>query len=251
MTAHNIASLSFIQSIDLPRLRQVSVFEDFNERCIRHLRTLNDPDEMEFPERLPPRHRNEELAKAIVRNSSKLEYLEHLSVAFMVDAGVFLRHCQQSWTWSRLRFLSLTARPLHEEAQADKISTLLTNAAFAAQGMPKLDRMLLWHAAEGEGCSFEYRRTERAVIWKALWDLKLSARALEAWDEVVSSHYSSSSGIRVIKHILGCKVPRSHAEGMRMLELPPGIVDPISLFQMQDEASWDLKYRLKSPRTSG
>ncbi|KAG6017470.1 hypothetical protein E4U43_001070 [Claviceps pusilla] len=243
-------SLVFIQTSNLPRLRRISIFEDFNERCIWHLRSLDKPEDMDFPVWLPDRYENDQLAKIMARNGASLEFLEHLSVAFMIDAGAFLLHCQRGWIWQRLRFLSLTSNRLRREARADDISTLLTSAALAAKRMPKLDRLLLWNAAEGEGCSFEYRRSDRAILWKAMWDVRLSEEAIRSWDEVVSLYCSSTSGIRIMKHLLRCRYPLSHGEGMGMLELPPGIVDPVSLFQIQDEAASDLSSKLKLSRKS-
>ncbi|KAG5950170.1 hypothetical protein E4U53_005427 [Claviceps sorghi] len=114
---------------------------------------------------------------------------------------------------------------------------------MAARDMPRLDRMVLWNAAEGEGCSFDYRRHERMIVWTAGWDLRLSDEAERAWDGLVGLHHMATSarcGVRVVKHRLQGRDPLSHAEAMARLDLPPGIVDPVSLFQMQDEAAGDL-----------
>jgi len=246
MTTHEIESVFFVQTTKLPQLRQISVFEDFNERCIQHLRALKGPYMMmDDRERLPARYgENAQLARAMALIGPELEFLEHLSVAFMIDASIFLLHCHRGRIWHRLQFLSLTSRMLHREAYVDMVSTLLTRAALAAKCMPNLERLLLWNAVEGESCSFEYRRSEKAIIWTATWDVKFSEEVIRAWNEVVDLHFFSTTGIRIVKNILRYKDPLSHAEGMTMLNLPPGIVDPISLFQMQDEALWELRFKL-------
>ncbi|KAG6004175.1 hypothetical protein E4U21_001355 [Claviceps maximensis] len=243
-------NICFIKTISLPRLKRISVFEDFNERCIRHLRGMEVPDMVALPERLPSKYEDGELSKAAAVKGAKMEFLEHLSVAFMIDASVFLLQCQLSGIWHRLRFLSLTSELLHRDTRVDKIWALLKRAASAAKCMPKLACLLLWNAAEGEGCSFEYRRSERAIIWKAAWDLKLAPEAIRAWDEVVGLHYFAMGRVEVKKTMLRHRDPLSRGEGMDVLELPPGIIDPISLFQIQEEAAGDMSFEPKTRQVS-
>ncbi|GAB0138107.1 hypothetical protein EsDP_00006352 [Epichloe bromicola] len=217
---------------DLPRLTRISVFEDFNGDCMRHTRTAGLFKEAVPGRRLPARCESRGLARRFAERSARLQFLEHLSVAFMIEASLFFSslaeaHC----TWPRLRSLSLTSKLLHRDAGGEELSSLLTGAAAAVKCMPSLGRMFLWNAGEGEGCSFQYRRSQRAIVWRGVWDLELGAEVLRAWDEVVGGC------VQVVKEILpGKDVPRTHVEAMGLLDLPPGIVDDVSLFQMQEEA---------------
>ncbi|KAG6022583.1 hypothetical protein E4U41_002229 [Claviceps citrina] len=219
-------------------LTRISIFEDFNQHYMSQQLPFGYSSAMVLRGCPPVRFESLWLARTFARATVALKYLEHLSVAYMIDASTFFRYCLPTWTWESLRFLSLTSKQLRVGIEADEVSLLLTRAASAAIGMPNLDRMLIWNAQDKDGSSFEYRRAEIAIVWRAGWNLKLPRDALRAWSRVVAQHYPPGTPIppiQLIWHVVG--VMRTRAEYMRVLKLPPGIVDAVSLFQMEMEAT--------------
>lgn len=205
----------------LPRLKRVTVFEDFNKDFDTLLQGALTLDTARVP--CPT------VSTALAHRSLNLE---QLSASFMADARDFFQACRSQWTWECLQSLALTSRSLTHTADCKVISKLLQDAGAAATHMPKLRIMALWNGAKGEACGFIYRKkSDSAVITlQSTWDIKLEPRVVHAWKSVASR-------LRIRKQPLSGSAIRSHGDAIQQLGLPREVIDPVSLWQIRKEHS--------------
>jgi hypothetical protein len=173
------------------------------------------------------------LAGAFAKKSMQLE---HLSVAFLIDAAHFFRACEPAWRWDELRSLTLTTKTLARETQPEKIHRLLRAAARAALSMPKLGTLTLWHGGAGEACAFVYRRYQdnASITWRANWEFELGSEVHSAWEAVAKMH-SPRSALTVETEMLRGYAFLSHGDAIHYLDLH-GVVDSMSLKQIRKES---------------
>ncbi|RGP59365.1 oxoglutarate iron-dependent oxygenase [Fusarium sporotrichioides] len=148
----------------LPRsVKKVTIFEDFNENYLDLFQLGRGPDIQFNPDRV--RLPSFGVGAALARRSRELE---HLSVAFPVDARDFFNACELRWRWDKLKSLTLTSRAMCKDKPVET-KVLLTTAARVALRMPSLETMILWNGSRGEACSFTYcrRRQDRyaSIVW--------------------------------------------------------------------------------------
>lgn len=158
----------------------------------------------------------------------------------MADALQFFQARLPLWTWNHLQSLALTSRLLtRTAANQGEISDLLQDAGEAALCMPRLHTMALWNGGKEEACAFIYCKGchNPSITWRGTWDLKLEPRVIQAW-EMVASKYTSGE-LRVEKQPLYCGVVNSHGDTIHHLDLPPGVIDPVSLWQIRREGLMD------------
>ncbi|KAF5254266.1 hypothetical protein FOXYS1_14420, partial [Fusarium oxysporum] len=120
-------------------------------------------------------------------------YLEHLSIAFIIDAVDFFDQCREKWLWCELRSLTLTSQLLTCNGDSFKISGLLQTAAQMATHMPKLERLTIWNGGVNEACAFTYRKHQHnaSVIWQAKGGTQIYPAVHSAWENVHSRCFLS------------------------------------------------------------
>ncbi|KAI1375988.1 hypothetical protein F4677DRAFT_459934 [Hypoxylon crocopeplum] len=222
----------YIVEVGLPKgLKRLSVFEDFSEDW-----SLCIPSAVA---RIP----QPQVARAFAQRSLQLE---HLSVSFMVEAQHFFDAPQQHWAWhslppqrwawDNLQSLALTSQLLVPlPAEEGQISGLLRAAGKAALHMPKLHTMALWNCLEKDAGVFLYRkgRDETSITWRGTWFPNLDRRVVQAWKKVASKY--TPWELRVRGELLQGGTVKSHGDLIHALNLPPGVVDPVSLWQIRKE----------------
>ncbi|KAF4463384.1 F-box domain-containing [Fusarium albosuccineum] len=210
-------------------LKNVSVFEDFNEDYPARLATY--PVAFFHMGVDPIRITTPRVGAAFASRSLKVE---ELSVSFMTDARDFLDACQPGWRWEHLRSLVLTSRLMTPSERQVEVTHLLRDAGVIAMRMPELQTMALWNGAKGEACAFTYRRGDGSITWRGTWDMKLEPCVIEAWRRVVYQY--SRQAFRAKSEIIGSRI-LSHGDAIHHLDLPAGVIDPVSLWQIREEHS--------------
>ncbi|KAF3809063.1 hypothetical protein GCG54_00011259 [Colletotrichum gloeosporioides] len=215
----------WIQKLHLPStLKSVSLFEETSE-----------PYAKIFDESYPsfgygmPRVASRVVSSAVATRSLNLE---HLSAAFIVEARDFFKSCQPSWVWEHLQSLVLTSDTLSHKAKLEDVFNLLQNAAKAALSMPRLHTLTLWSTGQRQACKFSYQVNPALVTWRGTWDLKLDSRTIQDWTKVARKQ--GQHDLQVKRELLSTHV-NSQGHAVELLDLPCGVVDPESLWQMRRE----------------
>ncbi|KAF4339333.1 f-box domain protein [Fusarium beomiforme] len=216
-------------------VKKVAIFEDFNENYL-DLFALNrswgslwhNPKRVRVIETKIARELNQALAL-------RGQKLEHLSVAFMVEARHFFEVCQPGWQWPQLQTLTLTSREM-AKTKGTRTNQLLMTAAHFSLSIPELKTLTLWNGARGEACSFTYSREDSSIAWRGTWDLDLNHSIIEAWRNVAYKH--SRGELRVQTELLSEDIG-SHGDAIHYLGLHH-VVDRVSLQQIRAEnrLSW-------------
>ncbi|KAF5253722.1 hypothetical protein FANTH_1414 [Fusarium anthophilum] len=218
------------QHADMASVKTVTIFEDFNESFLElydlgrgYLADMN-PGRVRLPSRI--------LGGLTAMRSRSLE---HLSVAFMIDAHHFFDSCQPSWRWPRLKSLTLTARGIATDT-AHRTNKLFQTAAQVALNMPKLQTLTIWHGERREACAFTYSREHGSICWQGTRDVKLESRTLEAWEKVAVAF---AGRLLTVDTKLLMEDITSHGDAVHHLGLHH-VVDRVSLQQIRIEnrVSW-------------
>ncbi|KAF5984243.1 f-box domain-containing protein [Fusarium coicis] len=175
-----VSDMSFVTTIHhIPvGVKKVTIFEDFNENFLELYALERGRDSNLNPERVRLPFRV--LGAVFALRSQRLE---HLSVAFMIDAQHFFDACQPSWRWPRLKTLTLTHRAI-SKANVHQTNKLFQTAAQVALNMPELQTLTIWHGERREACAFTYRREHGSICWQGTQDVRLESKTLEAWEKV-------------------------------------------------------------------
>lgn len=181
------------------------------------------------------------LGLSLARTSRQLQ---HLSASFATDAKYFFQPfwppasdsravTSEYWAWSRLETVALTSQLLRCPQQPeDEVNYLLEAASMAVRRMPKLRTLEIW---SGNGidhaCLFRYSydpNSRRASLtWKGTWEIEITQRTANCWDETVRQKTGLGTAIRFEK-----------------LELdPPFMIEAVALFL-------DLRDRVATDRVS-
>ncbi|KAI8402815.1 hypothetical protein FOFC_16242 [Fusarium oxysporum] len=211
-------------------VKKVTIFEDFNENFLelfalgRGLFSNLNPERVRLPYHF--------LGTVFAARSRQLE---HLSVAFMIDARHFFDASQPNWRWPQLQTLTLTARAI-VKANACQTNKLLQTAAQAALNMPELQTLTMWHGERGEACAFTYRRKHGSIHWQGTRDLKLESQTIGAWEKVTVKY---AERVLTVDKNLFMEDITSHGDAVHYLGLHQ-VVDRVSLQQIQAEnrVSW-------------
>ncbi|KAM0205772.1 hypothetical protein ACHAQI_008773 [Fusarium lateritium] len=222
----------------LSSVKRITVFEDFNSQhqfLLKQHRLMNQMLEG-VPlnsEEWTVRSGGRSLAESFAKKSKDLE---HLSVAFVIDAVHFFDACEPEWRWDELRSLTLTSKSLSKGMQPGQVHPLLQAAARAALGMPKLEGLTLWAGNMGEACAFTYRRYQEdvSITWRANWEFELGSRVRSAWEAVAKMH-SPRSVLRVEEEMLRGYDLISHGDAIHHLGLH-WVIDSMSLKQIRKES---------------
>lgn len=165
--------------------------------------------------------------------ASQSRDLEKLSISFMIDAHQFFDAYRQSYTWPRLRSLTLTSSLLTPDTPEEKILTLLHNASSAALKMPQLETVALWTGKKGEAAAVIYHRkpaSRRATLtWRGTWDFELGHGVADSWQKVASD----ACHLLVESEGVPADEVSSHGDAVHYLGLPGGVVHPVSLWQIR------------------
>ena len=214
----------------LPKgLKIISLFEDFNDEYVTLCSEATTPSSSRIG---PVRIADPAVSTAFAYRSLELE---QLYVSFLVDAQHFFQARQPLWTWNHLQSLVLTSRLLFSTDR--EISDLLQDAGTAALYMPKLQVMALWNYVNGCACSFSYRRegNKPSITWRDMGDTELEPRVIQAWEKVASKHPHAPYELEVERQLVHFEIINSHADAIHQLDLPRGVLDPVSLWQIQRE----------------
>jgi hypothetical protein len=219
----------------------LKVFEDFNDDFVGSVEEESlrlGLDDMELF-RTP----NSAIAVALAKLSLKLE---HVAVAFMVDASDFLAACQPDWVWGELRALSLTCAMLDETEPGGVRFELLEHMSLVVQNMPKLKTMELWDGGYEYAILFRYELDDNSatLTWKSTPKIDLEEGIIEAWKTAALNH--SRKGLTVVQESLDGALVTSHASAISKLALKVPILSVGALEQMEIEASLGLELGLES-----
>ncbi|KAK0623933.1 hypothetical protein B0T14DRAFT_495323 [Immersiella caudata] len=94
---------------------------------------------------------------------SETARIEHLSVAFLVDAVDFFHQFRHGVSasarlWNNFKTLCLTAHRLNRHESKKKLEAILIRRGRAASLMPALESMAIWNAADDEFLCLVYER---------------------------------------------------------------------------------------------
>ncbi|KAF4950095.1 hypothetical protein FGADI_8434 [Fusarium gaditjirri] len=230
--AQDHSDKGFIETVNsLPKtVQKITIFEDFNENFLelyalgRGLLSDLNPPRVRLPKPA--------LGAAFAIKSQKLE---HISVAFMIDAGHFFDACQPDWQWPCLQSLTLTTRKI-AKANAHQTNKLLIAAAQFAVNAPELKILTLWHGERRQACAFTYCRKDALVSWRGTKDLRLESGTLKAWEDVAKKY---AGRVLSVEKTLSMEDITSHGDAVRCLGLE-SVVDQVSLQQIREEnrLSW-------------
>ena len=97
--------------------------------------------------------------------------------------------------------------------------------------------MAIWNGGKGEACAFLCQKKDNcaSITWFGTWDLELRPCVVEAWERLATEF--TRSNIRVEKQRLRDDVISSHGDAIYQLDLPCGVIDPVSLWQIQKEGT--------------
>ncbi|KAK2773391.1 hypothetical protein CKAH01_03851 [Colletotrichum kahawae] len=241
----SFGNMAFISCLP-KKVKNISVYEDNNESYAKRIVGVD---------RLL-RVRNNLLGQAFAKASQKLK---KLSVAFMVEAEDFFEECNDKrlFRWPHLEYLTLTSRLLaHNDHNA--ISEMLQKAANVAKRMRNLKTMAVWFGTEQKAYCFAYhqRSGKSCITWQGTELLADDPELIQSWANVAEIHGAifhgfTQNGLSDIRWKLGspCFADlteelmlahglKSHGDAAFLFRdlLPEDVIDPLSLWQMQQEA---------------
>ncbi|KAH7204647.1 heterokaryon incompatibility protein-domain-containing protein [Fusarium oxysporum] len=208
------AVIKFVRVSDIGKnlpesVKKVTIFEDFNENFLelfalgRGLLSNLNPERVRLPYHF--------LGTVFAARSRQLE---HLSVAFIIDARHFFDASQPNWRWPQLQTLTLTARAI-AKANARQVNKLLQTAAQVALNMPELQTLTMWHGERREACAFTYRRKHGSIYWQGTRDVRLESETLEAWEKVAVKY---AGRVLTVDRNLFMEDITSHGDAVHHLE---------------------------------
>ncbi|QGI81342.1 hypothetical protein CEK25_008071 [Fusarium fujikuroi] len=211
-------------------VKKVTIFEDFNENFLelyalgRGISAYLNPERVRLP-----------FSVLGAASAMRSQQLEHLSVAFMIDAHHFFDACLSSWRWPRLRTLTLTARGIVTDS-VRQTNKLFQTAAKVALNMPELQTLTIWHGERREACAFTYRRAHGSICWQGTRDMRLEPKTLETWEEVAVTY---TGRVLTVDKKLFMEDITSHGDAVHHLGLHH-VVNRVSLQQIRVEnrVSW-------------
>ncbi|KAF3800290.1 hypothetical protein GCG54_00007737 [Colletotrichum gloeosporioides] len=227
-------------------ITDVSVYEDNNESYAQRIagvdRLLRVPN-----------------ASLGIQLAEASQNLTKLSVAFMVEAEDFFDECcgKEAFRWPHLDSLALTSRLLARDD--DKaILEMLKKAARVAERMVNLKTMAIWFGTEHTACCFAYhlRSGHSRITWQGTKSLVDDTKLIRLWTIVAWKQDASFDGfVQEGLSDIGWKLNSTYFAGLagqlnsaRELKshghaaflfgdtLPADVIDPLSLWQMQQEA---------------
>ncbi|KAF4915698.1 hypothetical protein CGCF415_v001342 [Colletotrichum fructicola] len=227
-------------------ITDVSVYEDNNESYAQRIagvdRLLRVP--------------NASLGKELAEASQKLT---KLSVAFMVEAGDFFDECcgKEGFRWPHLESLTLTSRLLARDDNK-AILDMLKKAARVAERMINLKTMAIWFGTENKASCFAYhlRSGHSRITWQGTKSLVDDTKLIQLWTIVAWKQDASFDGlVQEGLSDIGWKLNSTYFAGLEGQlnsaqelkshghaaflfgdTLPADVIDPLSLWQMQQEA---------------
>ncbi|KAF5643514.1 Oxoglutarate iron-dependent oxygenase [Fusarium tjaetaba] len=218
-----------IANIHPSTLRTLTVFQDLCLDYLRPARLLYGSTRDYVDYRRWVRENTEQFA------ARSLD-LQVLSVSFLALAEDFFSDCQPDWTWKSLETIILTTAEFTDDLVSGAVSLLLQDAAQVALRMPRLETMVLWNTKRGRyATSFTYRRTKLSatIAWCSTVDLDFDPDTVRAWEEVARKH--GQPCLRTEKRRIGRWEIISPGHAIRLLELPPQVIDPESRRQIEKE----------------
>ena len=181
-------------------------------------------------------------AHALAKFSLKLQCL---IVSFVTDASYFFDACQKWNVWPKLESLTLTLTALSSQ-QLIHINVLLERAALIAMKMPRLKLMELWSSKARLAGAFQFQISESdrtaKIIWRSTRYLVWEPHILQLWQDVVSKRMNCK--LEFIVEMLDVNlVINTHGDALPHLMLLNEVIHPVSLWQMQKEATYHSKSR--------
>ena len=227
-------------------LRRLNIFQDCNPAPLRIPFTSNEW--MDY------------YGTLFLRRS---QFLEHLSIAFFVDAenslssfasspGSDFRTPTVPDSWPNLRTLSLTSSSLLlKHGPSEKLIGLLELVAKALLRMPKLEMLEIWQGVEGEGCIFRYEDARDQDIDPVIRFMSSSIERLDAsmmgrMEQALGPLWGRTPG----RHLrfdyqrlhLGDSLSTWYAGLLPYLSYQ--VLDPVSKYQLQWELELQRDYHI-------
>lgn len=171
--------------------------------------------------------------------------LQCLIVSFVTDASYFFDACQKWNVWPNLESLTLTSTALSSQ-EPIHVNDLLKKAALMAMKMPRLKLMELWHYKARHAGVFQYQTSESdwiaKITWQSTWDLVLEPHVLHLWQNIIAKRMNCK--LQFIVEMLDVNIViNTHGDALPHLMLLNEVIHPVSLWQMQKEASYQNKSR--------
>ncbi|OAQ73162.2 hypothetical protein VFPPC_00951 [Pochonia chlamydosporia 170] len=214
-------------------IRKLSIFENVNDGLTAQLQASREFMDLA---RFNP-DADTSLVEAFASRSCDLE---HMSIAYMIDAKAFFSSCLPSYTWPNLRTLALTAAILTQEDAKDQIYELLRDASVVALRMPQLAHMVLWHGVKGAASAVIYHKKKQwkqaSLTWRSTWDLHLNDTIVSSWQEVTPDYCQ----LQIKKELVQGTI-KSCGDAIHKLGLSHGIIHPASLREMRHEGHMGFK----------
>ncbi|KAJ0120661.1 hypothetical protein J7T55_015392 [Diaporthe amygdali] len=180
---------------------------------------------------------------ALIRAASRMAAetslkLEHFSGSFLIDASEFFASCKSSWTWSKLRSLTVTSQKLTAGEDQPAISEMLRIAAAAAMNMSRLDTLEIWNGKSKSATLFKYQsnrgQTYAALTWRSTWGFVIEPSVIQAWMSVAYKH--GARGLTSCTELLDVRDKvKFHGDAIRYLQLSQPVARPVSLTQIRVE----------------
>ncbi|KAI9152241.1 hypothetical protein HJFPF1_09469 [Paramyrothecium foliicola] len=234
-----------------PNLKQLIVFEDFNEdlnRASRSYSTILDKTQRPEIVRTPSPSVGRALAVAS-------RTLAALSASYLVDAQDFFfpTSCGLTTeTWDRLESLVLTSLALRGESPHHEVASLITAAGSTALFMPKLRTMELWYGARQIASAFRYRVQggSATIAWLSTrrFDLRSWPKIDKAWQQVSLLHTARPLAA-ISQEMLDAASITSQAEAVARLGIHCTVAHPVSLEEIRKETGhyWSFHIGLYMP----
>lgn len=96
--------------------------------------------------------------------------------------------------------------------------------------------MVLWNSEQGEASAAIYRSNksirQSTLTWRGTWDLQLSRNVVESWRSVTDD-LDDVHTLQIKRERLPNVIIASHGDSAYHLELPGGVIDPESLWQIR------------------
>ncbi|RSL58746.1 hypothetical protein CEP54_007649 [Fusarium duplospermum] len=211
-------------------LKRVSIFEDFSDHLTTAMVNVNTIPFWPSPVETY-RVTGHQLASAFAIQSRDLE---HLSVAYMIDADDFFQSANRKSVWENLQSLALTSKLLRPTASRKEIDSLLHKAGTVALRMLRLHTLVIWDGIKGNACAFIFHVNGEGaqITWRSTWEMELSSRVVKAWEGVTSQRHLRA--LRVDNQEIH-ELIESHGDAIYHLDLPCQVVSPASLGQIRRE----------------
>ncbi|GKT63606.1 hypothetical protein ColTof3_10945 [Colletotrichum tofieldiae] len=142
----------------------------------------------------------------------------------MAEAGDFFQARRPSWTFEHMQSLVPASRRLTRPQRSQSSCALYAEPADTGV----VERLLGRSYQLSVSC-----RPPPSIAWRRTWDAKLERGAIRGWEKAARNHTRFALRFelepRILAHV------DSHAHAIELSDLPRGVIDPTSLWQIQKD----------------